>query len=217
MAAKTSWHIVRWTGAFLRERRQRVKIGDALSDWLQMPTGMPQGSHLGPLTFVILIDALQPGCLTHKYVDDTAVTEFLSRSAVSSMQSLVDELVHQATDTGMIVNGRKTRDADRTGSQGPTAICQSERCARGSRHSVQAAGSACCERPKVVASRRCYYIKGCQSATALSQADETFWRRAGRLAVFLRHRDPTCPGVCLPGVAYKSYCCLDEGIRVAAA
>jgi len=54
--------IVRWTGAFLRERRQRVKIGDTLSDWLQMPAGMPQGSHLGPLTFVILIDALQPGC-----------------------------------------------------------------------------------------------------------------------------------------------------------
>ena len=60
-------------------------IGDALSDWLQMPAGMPQGSHLGPLTFVILIDALQPGCLTHKYVDDTTMTEFLSRSAVSSM------------------------------------------------------------------------------------------------------------------------------------
>jgi len=78
---------------FLRERRQRVKISDALSDWLQMPAGMPQGSHLGPLIFVILIDALQPGCLTHKYVDDTTMTEFLSRSAVSSMQSLVDELV----------------------------------------------------------------------------------------------------------------------------
>jgi len=84
--------------------RQRVKIGDALSDWLQMAAGMPQGSHLGPLTFVILIDALQPGCLTHKYVDDTTMTEFLSRSAVSSMQSLVDELVPQATDTNCHTN-----------------------------------------------------------------------------------------------------------------
>ena len=102
--------IVRWSGAFLRARRKRVKIGDALSDWLQMPAGMPHGSHLGPLTFVILIDVLQPGCLTHKYVDDTTMTEVLSRLAVSSMQSLVDELVHQATDTGMIVNGRKTKE-----------------------------------------------------------------------------------------------------------
>ena len=68
----------------------------------------------------------------------------------------------------------------------------------------------------MVASRRCYYIEGGR-ATALSQAAETFVRRAGRLAVFLRHRDPASPGVCLPGVAYKSYCCADEGIRVAAA
>jgi len=35
--------------------------------------------------------------------------------------------------------------------------------------------------------------------------------------VFLWHRDPASPGVCLPGVAHKSYCCADEGIRVAAA
>jgi len=68
----------------------------------------------------------------------------------------------------------------------------------------------------MVTSRRCYYIEG-GSATALSQAAETFWRRAGRLAVFLRHHYPASPGVCLPGVAYKSYCCTDEGIRVAAA
>jgi len=71
---------------------------------------MPQGSYLGPLTFVILIDALQPGCLMHKYIDDTTMTEVLGRSAVSSMQSFVDELVQQATDAGMIVNGRKTKE-----------------------------------------------------------------------------------------------------------
>jgi len=44
------------------------------------------------------------GCLTHKYVDDTTMTEVLGRSAVSSVQSFVDELVQQATEAGMIVN-----------------------------------------------------------------------------------------------------------------
>jgi len=87
-----------------------VKIGDVLSDWSQLSAGVPQGSYLGPLMFIIVIDALQPGCLTHKYVDDTTMTEFLSRSAVSSMQLFVDELVQQATDVGMIVNGRKTKE-----------------------------------------------------------------------------------------------------------
>jgi len=73
-------------------------------------SGTPQGSYLGPLTFVIYIDALQPGCMTHKYVDDTTMTEVLGRSAPSSMQSFVDQLVQQATDAGMIVNGRKTKE-----------------------------------------------------------------------------------------------------------
>jgi len=75
-----------------------------------MTARMPQGSYLGPLTFVILIDSLQPGCLTHKYVDDSTMTEILDKSAVSIMQSFVYELVPQATLAGMIVNGRKTKE-----------------------------------------------------------------------------------------------------------
>jgi len=71
---------------------------------------MLHGSYHGPLTFVILIDAVRPGCLTHKYVDDTTMMEFMSRSAFRSMQSFVDELVQQATDAGMMVNDCKTKD-----------------------------------------------------------------------------------------------------------
>ena len=101
---------VRWMCAFLRHRRQRVKIGDILSDWLQLAAGMPQGSYLGPLTFVILIDSLRPGCLTHKFVDDTTMTGILNKSVASSMQSFGDELELQATETGMIVNSRVTKE-----------------------------------------------------------------------------------------------------------
>ena len=36
---------------------------------------MPQGSRLGPLTFLLLIDNLSTQCLTHKYVDDTTLSE----------------------------------------------------------------------------------------------------------------------------------------------
>jgi len=96
--------------AFLRDRRQRVKISDVFSGWLQLTAGMPQRSYLGPLMFVILINALQPGCLTHKYVDDTTMTEIMRQSQVSCMQSFVDELVQQSTEAGMIVNGRKTKE-----------------------------------------------------------------------------------------------------------
>jgi len=43
--------------------------------WLVLKGGMPKGSWLGPLTFVILIDKLKLSCLTHKYIDDTTILQ----------------------------------------------------------------------------------------------------------------------------------------------
>jgi len=37
-----------------------TKVNYQISDWLQLTAGMPQGSYLGPMMFVILINALQP-------------------------------------------------------------------------------------------------------------------------------------------------------------
>jgi len=65
--------IVQWMCSFLRHRRQRVKIGSVTSDWVEMDAGMPQGSYLGPLTFIMLVDKLQTSCLIHKFVDDTTL------------------------------------------------------------------------------------------------------------------------------------------------
>jgi len=69
--------IIRWMCSFLTRRRQRVKIGEVVSEWLEMVTGMPQGSFLGPLTFIILIDDLRANCLTHKFIDDTTLAEII--------------------------------------------------------------------------------------------------------------------------------------------
>ena len=102
--------IIRWMYSFLMHRRQRVKIGDFLSDWLEVFAGMPQGSFLGPLTFIILIDSLRAACLTHKFVDDTTVTEILDKTAVSQMQQIVNELVQQSANSRMNVNGTKTKE-----------------------------------------------------------------------------------------------------------
>ena len=64
--------------SFLNGRRQRVKINNTFSDLITLKGGMPQGTWLGPLTFVILLDDLNPPRAVHKFVDDTTITEILS-------------------------------------------------------------------------------------------------------------------------------------------
>ena len=50
------------------------------------------GSLIGPLTFILLIDDLRLHCLTHKYVDDTTLSELLPHgSPDSAMQSYLQD------------------------------------------------------------------------------------------------------------------------------
>ena len=98
--------IVRWMCSFLCHRRQRVKIGDVMSDWLVMDAG----SYLGPLTFITLIDSLRASCMTHKFVDDITLSEIVAKSDTSCMQVCCDEVVQQSEEVRMNVNGRKTKE-----------------------------------------------------------------------------------------------------------
>ena len=51
-----------WIKNFLHDRQQRVIIGDSSSNWIPVTSGIPQGSLLGQILFLIYIDDL-PGAL----------------------------------------------------------------------------------------------------------------------------------------------------------
>jgi len=83
-----------WFGSYLADRQQRVRANQCLSSWKPLTGGMPQGSWLGPLSFLVLINDLSAGCSMVKYVDDSTLSELLpSNSQASSMIQFLEQLL----------------------------------------------------------------------------------------------------------------------------
>jgi hypothetical protein len=80
--------ILTWIEAWLSGRLQRVVLNGSKSDWTEVMSGVPQGSVLGPLLFVIFINDIDDNIVNEilKFADDTKLL-----GAVSTKEE-VDEL-----------------------------------------------------------------------------------------------------------------------------
>nr|VZI16051.1 unnamed protein product [Spirometra erinaceieuropaei] len=68
-----------WIRAFLVGRKQRVCVGDDMSEWVNVTSGVPQGSVLGPLLFILYInDSLQElDCGKIMFADDVKLWQVI--------------------------------------------------------------------------------------------------------------------------------------------
>ncbi|CAF1034852.1 unnamed protein product [Brachionus calyciflorus] len=76
-----------WIQAFLTGRRQRVVLGKAFSSWKEVISGVPQGSLLGPILFVIFINDLPDKIknVIKLFADDTKVISLIDNENDSSI------------------------------------------------------------------------------------------------------------------------------------
>ena len=74
-AAGVTGSVHAWFADYLSDRKQRVVLPGALSDWTNIRAGVPQGSILGPLLFLLYInDIVQDiGSNIRLFADDTSL------------------------------------------------------------------------------------------------------------------------------------------------
>ena len=104
-----------WITSYLTRRRQCVRVGEAKSPWLPIPAGVPQGSVLGPLLYLIYTVDLPPTCTnTHtkcsQFADDTALiaTHPNRDSAERALQNSVAAAATWLQKWHLLVNATKT-------------------------------------------------------------------------------------------------------------
>jgi hypothetical protein len=104
--------ILKWIEAFLTGRRQRVVIGEITSEWKKVISGVPQGSVLGPLLFIIFINDM-PSLTKHIskfFADDSKVIGIIKNSMDKILlQNDLDTLVNWSKEWKMCFNYDKCK------------------------------------------------------------------------------------------------------------
>ena len=102
--------------SYLTNRKQRVVLNGMESNWGDIRAGVPQGSVLGPLLFLIYINDLEEGILSHVkfFADDTSLFSIIKDPMVSAheLQQDLNLISEWARQWKMSFNPDPTKQAE---------------------------------------------------------------------------------------------------------
>ena len=104
--------VINWIDLWLTDRRQRVVVDGEVSSWKSVLSGVPLGSVLGPILFLVYIDDLEEEVTGNilKFADDTKLLR--KTKAIGDKQKLqddIDKLVRWSEKWQMLFNFGKCK------------------------------------------------------------------------------------------------------------
>ena len=103
--------VIDWITDFLTNRFQRIILTDnCYSEWDMVPSGVPQGTKLGPWLFLLMINDLNIG--DHgiwKYVDDTTTSEIVLKDGTSNAQNIANKVMSWSSENRVELNSDKCK------------------------------------------------------------------------------------------------------------
>ena len=102
--------LLSWLESYLSERTIRVKIGDESSDSFPATSGIAQGSHLGPLLFLLYFNDVNNSlkCPRLSFADDLKLFNKIKNDADTRfLQQQIDVFVHWCKLNRMVLNPSK--------------------------------------------------------------------------------------------------------------
>ena len=107
---------IRWIRNFITGRLTAVKMGEELSQYKQFACGVPQGTVLGPLLFVVATNRLLVQLDNMKYIHKVMFADDLTLSfrtnnyneGIGLMQRAINQVLQWAQRVHMIINVKKT-------------------------------------------------------------------------------------------------------------
>ena len=110
-----SGKVLQWIQSWLTARLQRVVLNGSTSDWIPVTSGVPQGSVLGPILFVVFINDLDEVLdlvdgFVSKFADDTKYGRVIrNEEDQAKMQRDIDKLLEWADKWQMDFNAKKCK------------------------------------------------------------------------------------------------------------